>query len=120
MMKKTLFLVMAIIGLVGCSKSDDGGSSGSGTYSIKVLKAEDITLRAIVAVYDGTTHTETVNKVLKEDFVKTYDVKQGNITVSVSGIGNDVSKLTLQLLKDGKVLKESTSSGPILGATVSN
>lgn len=108
---------MAIIALVSCSKSDDGGS---GTYSIKVLKAEDITLRTIVAVYDGTTHSETVNKVLEEDFVKTYDVKQGNISVSVVGVGNDTSKLILQLLKDGKVLKESTHSGTILNATISN
>lgn len=112
--------MMAIIALVGCSKSSDSESSGSGTYTIKILKAEDITLRAIAAVYDGTTHTETVNKVLKEDFVRTYEVKQGQIAVSVSGAGKDTSKLTLQLLKDDKVLKESTANGAILSATITN
>lgn len=119
-MKKTLFLALAIIALAGCSKNSDGENSINGTYTVKVLKAEDITLRTIAAFYDGATHTEAVDKVLKEDFVKDYDVKQGNIAVSVSGIGNDTSKLTLQLLKDGKVLKEGTSVGAILSVTITN
>lgn len=118
-MKKMLFFFALLLTLVGCSKSDS--VSGDGQYTVKVLKSEGVTLTVLVAVFDGKTDTETLNKPLTEDYVKTYDVKEGNIAVAISAEGSsETSTLRVQLLKGDKVIKESTSKGEILSANISN
>lgn len=118
-MKKTLFFLMMVIALVNCGKSNDGESAESGTYTLKVLKSEEITLQNVVAVYDGKTESEMIGKTLKEDFVRTYQAK-GIINISVSASGNDNSNLIVQLFKNDKLLKEASSKGSVLIANVSN
>ncbi|WP_212905461.1 hypothetical protein [Capnocytophaga stomatis] len=116
-MRKILFLLAMVIMAVACGKSDDGQSGG--TYTVKVLKSEGVTLLNVVIVRDGQSNTEEVNKPLAEDWMKTFTVKSV-IAASVTAKGtNENSTLTLQLLKGDKVVKESTSKGVYLVATVS-
>ena len=118
MMKKIFVLIMTIATVISCGKSDDDNVIEA-NYTLKILKAEEVTLNVIAVHYEGKVETEEVKKLLKEDVVRTYRAK-GAINISVSATGNDKSKLTLQLFKDDKLLKESTSNGTILLSSISN
>lgn len=118
-MKKTLFFLVMVIALISCGKSNDGESAENGTYTLKVLKSEEITLQNVVAVYNGKTESEMIGKALKEDFVRTYQAK-GIINISVSATGSDNSNLVVQLFKNDKLLKEASSKGNVLIVNVSN
>lgn len=123
---KKLFLatLFAVLGLFSCSKSENGGQEilqAEGEYIVKVLKSEGVTLDSFVVVYDGQTFSESIQKPLTEDFVRSYKVEGSYIAVSAGAKGsNENSTLTLQLIKGGKVIKTSTSKGEYLATSVND
>lgn len=122
--KLFLATLFAVLGLFSCSKSENDGQEilqAEGEYIVKVLKLEGVTLDSFVVVYDGQTFSESIQKPLTEDFVRSYKVEGSYIAVSAGANGsNENSTLTLQLIKGGKVIKTSTSKGEYLAASVND
>ena len=127
-MKKTILLLVAIVAMVACGKSDDnkdGGGSGSGSgsgnssgWTLKFLKSEGVTVNVVVIQYStGETYTDSSKKPLTKDYV--MDIKGGEpmqVAVTATGV-NDNSTLTIQLLQNGQVKRTSSSKG--IGLTAS-
>ena len=123
-MKKFFLFLVALLSIVACSKSDSGSSgnngSNDGTYTVKVVKNPNVTLTSIAVSYDGSTHLfDNINTLLKNDYTKEFKVTQEHISISVTATSNTQTTLIVQLLKNGKVIKESTANGTILVASIS-
>lgn len=122
-MKKWFLMgVFALIGLLvfsACSRDGDSTNAG-GEYTLKVLKSNGVALNYLVVVTNGQTHTEDLqNRALNSDYERTFSTG-GIIAISLSATGNsDNSTLVAQLIKGGKVIKESTSKGKILQVNLS-
>lgn len=121
MMKKVkvaLVCAMVSMGLYSCN-SDDSSSSGDG-YEIVAKTSDNALINNIVVVEDGAT--ETITELGKKEWSKSFSGKKV-VAVSVTGGTVDAADkagvLTLEVVKDGKVVKTSKADGSILVATIS-
>lgn len=118
-MKKILMLLLATIFTIGCSKNDDNGDNDSAVYSIKVIGSKGVNISNVVITFDG--QTEALSDLSRDNWTSREYSVSSVFAASASAVGSDAnSTLTLQLLKNGKVIKESTSKGAFLSATISD
>ena len=111
-MKKIFLFLIALVGIVACSKSDSG-SSDNGGYALKLLKTE-ATVGAIVIQYQNRVETQTTPIDLsKGDYI--LELESEPLQLAVGGTGkSDTTVLIAQFLKNGKVQNETRSKGLIL------
>lgn len=119
--KVVLVCAMVSMGIFSCSSDDSSaGPGGNGPYEIVAKTSDNALLNNIVVVEDGAT--ETIADLGKKEWSKSF--KGGKVVaVSVTGmtINNEDKngELTLEIIKDGKVVKSSKANGNILVASIS-
>lgn len=120
---KVLFLLLVVIS-VSCSRSNDGDDdaviNSGGQYYVKATGSKGVVVNIVVIVVDGATHTLTLQSKSNTYTSEKYNVNT-SFAASISAEGvDDNSTFKLELFKDGKVVKTSTSKGRYLNATVSH
>lgn len=120
-----LLLAFSIVS-VSCSKDDDNtpDTKKERKVKFKAFTSDNATISIVIhtnAQGDAQTHTN-VN-------AKTWESPEITIPATVPAINfganggtintNDNGKLTVQIIMDGKVVKENVSNGNILSATTS-
>jgi len=119
--KVVLVCAMVSMGIFSCSSDDNSTGPGeNGPYEIVAKTSDNAVLNNIVVVEDGAT--ETIADLGKKEWSKSF--KGGKVVaVSVTGmtINNEDKngELTLEIIKDGKVVKSSKANGNILVASIS-
>ncbi len=115
--KVALICAVVAMGASSCS-SDDSSSSDSG-YEIVAKTSGNAVIHNIVVVEGGST--ESIADLGKKEWSKSFSGKKV-VAVSVTGstIDGEDKKglLTLEIIKDGKVIETSKSEGDILVASV--
>lgn len=122
---KSLSLLLLVVTLVACSRgSDNGEDSGInvdtsvGEYYIKATGSNDVTVNVVVVFADGATQTLQIGEKVPYTSPK---YKAGNVSFSIGAEGtSENSTLVVELIKDGKVVKTSTSKGKYMSSGVSN
>ncbi|MBB1138419.1 hypothetical protein [Myroides sp. WP-1] len=116
--KVVLVCAMVSMGIFSCSSDDS--SSSSEAYEIVAKTSDNAVINNIVVVEDGAT--ESIADLGKKEWSKSFSGKKV-VAVSVTGgtIDNDDQSgvLTLEVVKEGKVVKTSKANGNILVATIS-
>ncbi|MVX36994.1 MULTISPECIES: hypothetical protein [Myroides] len=117
--KLAIVCAIAFSGLISCSSDDNSSDTATpeqkGKYVVVAKTTDNAYLGNIVVVNNGTT--ETIANLGKTEWTKTFD-KASNVAVSVTGhaidMNDETAEMTIQLLKNGKVEKESKASGSVL------
>lgn len=118
-----LFCTFAFVSLSSCSKSDDNGGDGNNnkeaTYTLRFTGTPNVDIQQIfITKGDGTT--ETLTDEYGSSWEKVITVKNGFSAGANAFTTDDKSgKLEGQIIKDGKVIKTSTSEGPIMTVALS-
>ncbi|WP_158961432.1 hypothetical protein [Myroides fluvii] len=121
MMKKVkIALVCAMVSMGVYSCSSDDNSSSESSYEIVAKTSDNAVLNTIVVVEGGTT--ETIADLGKKEWSKSFSGKK---VVAVSVTGGTLNQedktgvLTLEVVKNGKVVETSKANGNILVASIS-
>lgn len=119
---RSLMLLLAVglvFGISSCSRDDDGGGSG-GTHKVvfKGVGSEGVVIKAVGYNIGTELHTKTdlsVNTWTSEEYTFTGNTP---LNVAVNAVGTNAnSTLKAQIFVDGKLVKESTSTGTYLSTT---
>lgn len=120
-LKISLLFSVFLLVFTACKVDEDPIPTPANKYTIKILKAEGVILTQFKVKYDGQeTNVPTNDLILNEDFERTYEVNDGKISASAIAVGNDDSVLTMQLIKNGNILKENKTTGRALSLEISN
>ena len=116
--KVVLVCAMVSMGIFSCSSDDS--SSSSAAYEIVAKTSANAVINNIVVVEEGAT--ETIADLGKKEWSKSFSGKK-IVAVSVTGgtINSEdkTGELTLEVIKEGKVVKTSKANGDILVASIS-
>lgn len=114
-----LICTFAFVSISSCSKSDDNGGDKEVTYTLKFIGTPNVDIQQIVITKgDGTT--ETFMEEYGSSWEKEITVKNGFSAGANAFTTDDKSgKLEGQIIKNGKVIKTSTSEGPVMAVAVS-
>lgn len=114
-----LLAVSLVFGISSCSRDDDGGGSG-GTHKVvfKGVGSEGVVIKAVGYNIGTELHTKSdlsVNTWTSEEYTFTGNTP---LNVAVNAVGTNAnSTLKAQIFVDGKLVKESTSTGTYLSTT---
>ncbi|MGG5505359.1 MULTISPECIES: hypothetical protein [unclassified Myroides] len=116
--KVVLVCAMVSMGIFSCSSDDS--SSSSEAYEVVAKTSDNAVINNIVVVEDGAT--ESIADLGKKEWSKSFSGKK-IVAISVTGGTIDsedqTGVLTLEVVKDGKVVKTSKANGNILVASIS-
>lgn len=118
-----LLAVVVTLSFVRCSKDDDGGPAGSHRVVFKAVASENAQISTVVYTNESGDPT-TVTGVDASTWTSeelTFPAATPLIAIGVNGSTTDdkSGELTVQIIVDGEVVKENTSTGPILSAQTS-
>lgn len=117
--KIVLVCAMVSMGIFSCSSDDNSSDGGSGSYEIVAKTSDNALIDNIVVVEDGAT--QTIADLGQKEWSKSFSGKKV-VGVSVTGAtlntADKTGVLTLEVIKDGKVVKTSKSEGNILVASI--
>lgn len=118
-----LLAVGLVFGISSCSRDDEGGGGSGGTHKVvfKAVGSEGVVIKTAGYTVGTEIHTKSdlsVNTWSSEEITIT-----GNTPLSAiaNAIGTGASStLKVQIFVDGKLVKESTSTGTYLSATAAH
>lgn len=119
---RSMMLLIAlglVFGISSCSRDDDGGGSG-GTHKVvfKAVGSEGVVIKTVGYTVGTEIHTKSdlsVNTWSSEEITITGNTPLSAIANAVGPGAN--STLKVQIFVDGKLVKESTSTGTYLSTT---
>ena len=118
-----VLLTFALFSSISSCRSDDDNGNGNsrGDVTFKVIGSAGVEIGNVVYIIGTESHSET--NITGSSWEKTVNVSTAtgsSVGIGASATGTSSSTLKVQIIVNGNVVKESTSSGEVLSATTTH